>query len=158
VGVAHYEGARLKGNGTTSDPTHTFKEAAASYVGHRAANCWMAFETLLIFIAAGTMARQLPVVRQTYNSAMSEVVFGYSEEGVVLGFGTSQAPPSSMYGHIGVRVQAPTHGGKVKTAPRFMISSRSRVSNVSMSTASGLAMPSRWTTGNMPRSVSATKA
>jgi hypothetical protein len=101
AGEQHYQGARTTQGATTTDPERVFHEAAASYVGHRAATWWSTFESLSIYVsmartnpAAAGRLRQMNSferVREDYNRQMSQIVFGYSEEGGFLGVGSRQA-------------------------------------------------------------------
>lgn len=101
VGERHYRGARTTGGTVTTDPGRVFQEAAANYVAHRAATWWLTFESLSIYTsmaasdpAAASRLRQMNAferLRDDYNRQMTQVVFGYSEEGGFLGLGSEQA-------------------------------------------------------------------
>lgn len=104
AGERHYKGAPVSGRRVTSDPERVFNEAAANYVAHRVASWWTAFKNLSIYIAMSAaspvQARRIRErgvferVRNDYNRAMAEVVFGYSMEGGFLGIGSEQAETS----------------------------------------------------------------
>jgi predicted transcriptional regulator len=94
-GNQHYKDAPTTEGTITTDPPRVFQEAVASYVGHRVAAWWEAFENMSINLAHGkTDSTTFERIRKEYNSAMAEMQFGYSEEGGFLGFGKHQVETS----------------------------------------------------------------
>jgi hypothetical protein len=101
AGERHYRGAPVSRSRVTSDSARVFNEAAANYAAHRVASWWSAFENLSIYTAMSASdptrarrireARMFERIRNDYDRAMREVVFGYSEEGGFLGIGAEQA-------------------------------------------------------------------
>ena len=100
-GERHYQGAPMRGGGTTSDPWQVFQEAAANYVGHRVSVWYGVFDLLSIFAASiradpevAERIRQGDLfgnLRDQYNNQMALRTFGYSDEGGLLGLGSEQA-------------------------------------------------------------------
>jgi hypothetical protein len=84
-GTAHYANAKLADGGRVSDPGRVFQEAAAGYVGSRAAAFYSAQITLANARALhdkGNVtgaAKLVGLARTSYNDAMKSRVFGYEE-------------------------------------------------------------------------------
>jgi hypothetical protein len=86
-GEKYYTDAPMKGGGTSKDPARVFQEAAASYVGRRAAAWWAAFEvltTVLVPIATrpervdvGRLKSNAQTTRTEYNDQMKKRDYGY---------------------------------------------------------------------------------
>ena len=79
-GMKHYENAPTV-SGTVGDTEEAFQEAAAAYVGNRAAAWWSAFWRLNSIGAGKFNKKFLPDVQDQYDKAMAERIGGYSTKG-----------------------------------------------------------------------------
>jgi hypothetical protein len=103
-GKRYYTNAPLKYGETADDPERLFHEAAASYVGHRAATWWNTLESIVyvervirgrtkgsrrtalqwaqnkLLYRIDILINQAKGIPQKYNDAMRQLTFGYEDE------------------------------------------------------------------------------
>ena len=92
-GIRHYQNAPMRGGGTSGDESRLFQEAAASYVGHRAAKWYGTYELLEVYretVSRNTwegvqpdffdnIERLATAIPNNYDMEMAERTFGYDQ-------------------------------------------------------------------------------